>query len=437
VPGKKFYIDFGMNNDGLDGSPTASPDANNNHWNNIGPAEGVNGPRTEDAGLTTNLVASDGTATSYVLTTGSTIQWNGVRNGSLLDPDPELLGDLAIATATHDYLFISDAQTAVLDFTGLNPARRYRFNVFGSRIADSDPGNRIGVLTINGENTAYGIHQMGGKNMLGQGIDRNDRNIFVSDLITPDADGKITFTLSRSLGMSHINVIKLEETLVTYAITYHLNGGTGDESAVYTVEEAFTLPTPTRTAYTFAGWYDNAEFTGTAVTEIPQGSEGNKAFYAKWEATAYPIIYHTNEGVAIPDGSYTIESETITLPTPTRADHTFLGWYESERFGGDPVTEIPQGSTGKKEFWAKWERVVGLDVVNAGLRLYPNPVVNGNLTIHNILTDNGKIDIYSVLGTLAGSYEVTGNTTVIDISALPVGTYLVKVNGRIAKIVKK
>jgi uncharacterized repeat protein (TIGR02543 family) len=223
-----------------------------------------------------------------------------------------------------------------------------------------------------------------------------------------------------------------------YTITYHTNGGEAIDNGTYSYEsEAVALPTPVRTAYTFLGWYDNAEFAGDAITEIPQGSSGDKAFYAKWEATVYTVTYHTNEGVAIPDATYTIESAAITLPAPTRENYRFLNWYGNEELTGDAITEIPQGSYGNKEFWAKWELLDGLDAMNVALRLYPNPVVNGTLAIHNILTDKGKIDVYNVLGTLASSHEITDNTTVIDISALPAGTYIVKVNGRMAKIVKK
>jgi uncharacterized repeat protein (TIGR02543 family) len=49
-----------------------------------------------------------------------------------------------------------------------------------------------------------------------------------------------------------------------------------------------TLPTPARTAYIFDGWYDNEQLTGSAVTMIPQGSRGDKTFYAKWTAASMP-----------------------------------------------------------------------------------------------------------------------------------------------------
>ena len=74
-------------------------------------------------------------------------------------------------------------------------------------------------------------------------------------------------------------------TATTYSITYNLNGGTNATGAKtsYTIETAdYTLPTPTKTGYTFGGWYENSGLTGTAVTKIAKGSTGNKTFWAKW-----------------------------------------------------------------------------------------------------------------------------------------------------------
>ncbi|MDR0700012.1 MAG: InlB B-repeat-containing protein [Tannerella sp.] len=224
---------------------------------------------------------------------------------------------------------------------------------------------------------------------------------------------------------------------IAYTVTYNLNGGTGDETGTYTIESnTLTLPVPARTGYTFRGWYDNSAFTGEAVTEIPAGSTGNKEFWAKWEAIAYAITYNLNGGTGDETGTYTIET-AVTLPVPAKDDYDFAGWYENEELSGTPVTEIPVGSTGNKEFWAKWDIKNAINTVDTALRLYPNPVVNGKLTIGNSLSDGGKIEIYNLLGTLAGVYNTAGSKSVIDISALPAGTYVVKTSGQIAKIVKK
>jgi uncharacterized repeat protein (TIGR02543 family) len=88
-------------------------------------------------------------------------------------------------------------------------------------------------------------------------------------------------------------------TVVTYNITYILNGGTNAASnpATYDFEDAtINLAAPARSGYTFGGWYENSGFTVPAAT-IPAGSTGNKTFYAKWnEGTArVTISYWVNQ----------------------------------------------------------------------------------------------------------------------------------------------
>ncbi len=73
--------------------------------------------------------------------------------------------------------------------------------------------------------------------------------------------------------------------LQTYSITYNLNGGTNSTSnpSTYNVTTAdITLANPTKSGYTFGGWFTSSDFSGTAVTTIAKGSTGNKVFYAKW-----------------------------------------------------------------------------------------------------------------------------------------------------------
>ncbi len=78
---------------------------------------------------------------------------------------------------------------------------------------------------------------------------------------------------------------------ITYTISYDANGGTvSGKPTSYNVESAsFTLPTPTRSGYTFAGW----EVTGAqgagistsgAVSTVKRGTYGNLTVKAKWGA---------------------------------------------------------------------------------------------------------------------------------------------------------
>ena len=150
--------------------------------------------------------------------------------------------------------------------------------------------------------------------------------------------------------------------LVSYIITYKLNGGTNapENPASYNVEtETITLKDPVKPGYTFAGWYRTEDFTGGAVTKIAQGSTGNITLYAKWELVSYTITYELEGGTNAPENpaSYNVETETITLKAPVKTGYTFGGWYKAEDFTGEAVTEIAQGSTGNITLYAKWKLV--------------------------------------------------------------------------------
>ncbi|MCI5745944.1 MAG: InlB B-repeat-containing protein, partial [Erysipelotrichaceae bacterium] len=138
----------------------------------------------------------------------------------------------------------------------------------------------------------------------------------------------------------------IDLSLNTYSITYHLNGGTTDETIVntYTIESSnVLLPTLTKPNYNFIGWYDTAEFEGSPITSIPNGSFGNKEFYAKFMGKKYTVTYDINATTEITvtynyncsdydDSSYIYEfGDTIPYPSiPTRTDYIFAGWYTDE-----------------------------------------------------------------------------------------------------------
>lgn len=145
---------------------------------------------------------------------------------------------------------------------------------------------------------------------------------------------------------------------IDYTISYELNGGTEPGNPVsYTIETAdITLKNPTKTGYVFGGWYENASFSGDAVTKITKGSTGNRSFYAKWTAQTFTITYNLNNGenaAGNPD-TYTPDDDEIVLKPATRTGYDFGGWYTSSNFSGTAVTTIPKGSTGNKTFYAKW-----------------------------------------------------------------------------------
>ncbi len=141
-----------------------------------------------------------------------------------------------------------------------------------------------------------------------------------------------------------------------YQITYQLNGGknSSENPSTYTSSTAtITLKNPTRSGYTFGGWYSDSGYK-TKVTQIVKGSSGNKTFYAKWTPTSYKITYQLNGGKnASNPSSYTIATSTITLKNPTRSGYSFGGWYSDSGYK-TKVTQIAKGSSGNKTLYAKW-----------------------------------------------------------------------------------
>ena len=70
------------------------------------------------------------------------------------------------------------------------------------------------------------------------------------------------------------------------------------------------------------------------------------------------ITYESNGGT-LPPGSlegYVIsKADGRALPTPTKGDATFLGWYTDAQFSGQPVTAVPGGSVAPVKYYAKWK----------------------------------------------------------------------------------
>lgn len=165
---------------------------------------------------------------------------------------------------------------------------------------------------------------------------------------------------------------------VTYSISYELNGGTNaaDNPSNYTVEsDIITLNSPAKDGYGFEGWYDSVSFS-KKVTQIQSGSNGNKKLYAKWTPIVYSISYILNGGINSQENleSYTIESDSFTLRLPTRKFYIFDGWYSESNFI-NKVSNVPTGSIGDMNFYAKWSPVAYSIIyyLNGGTNNISNP----------------------------------------------------------------
>ena len=140
---------------------------------------------------------------------------------------------------------------------------------------------------------------------------------------------------------------------------------------------------PKAEGYSFDGWFTEKECKtafdfDAAITE-------SKVAYAKWTPVTYTITYKLDGGVnnkANPE-SYTAESETIKLKTPTKIGYVFEGWYYDTDFS-NAASQISKGSFGNKTFYAKWKvrtyvitymaGAYGLGIVPAEEKVYDEPI---------------------------------------------------------------
>ena len=121
---------------------------------------------------------------------------------------------------------------------------------------------------------------------------------------------------------------------VFYKTTLNANDGSVSPARVITIQgNSFTLPTPTRTGYTFGGWYTDADLTSAVtLTSGKYKPNGNVTLYAKWIANTYTVTYNGNNNTsgstATSTHTYDVE-KTLTGNGFIRTGYTFGGWSTS------------------------------------------------------------------------------------------------------------
>ncbi|MBP5722583.1 MAG: InlB B-repeat-containing protein [Bacteroidales bacterium] len=144
-----------------------------------------------------------------------------------------------------------------------------------------------------------------------------------------------------------------------HPVSFVLNGGTSIDELItlYVEDEETPLPTNIeKEGCTFAGWYDNSNYTSSAFTEIPLTETQPKTFYAKWIANNYTITYELDGGT-VNSGKNTTYTYGygVILPTDvTKTGYTFKGWYDNPQCEGESILAIPANATGNKIYYANW-----------------------------------------------------------------------------------
>lgn len=130
------------------------------------------------------------------------------------------------------------------------------------------------------------------------------------------------------------------------AVTYDAQGGTVSPASAnhWSINTFGTLPTPTRTGYTFDGWYTQAVggtlISGSEVVKsIFPSPAASGTLYAHWTENSYTIAFNANGGSATPASMTRLYTQQMgTLPTITRPGYTLTGWYTAAAGGTQSST---------------------------------------------------------------------------------------------------
>lgn len=126
--------------------------------------------------------------------------------------------------------------------------------------------------------------------------------------------------------------------VVTYTITYNLNGGnvsTANPTSYNVTTNTFTLNNPQKTGYTFAGWTGSNGSTKQTSVTINKGSTGNKSYTANWTANQYTITLDPQGGTGgDATKTATFGQATPTVNIPGRNGYSFGGYYTQKNGGG-------------------------------------------------------------------------------------------------------
>jgi len=138
---------------------------------------------------------------------------------------------------------------------------------------------------------------------------------------------------------------KWSEAIMSYNITYELNGGTNSQQNPSTHSTDITLSAPTKTdatidgvlyRYQFVGWYTDENFT--PGNEISVAKAEDITIYAKWTTNrVYSVEYNLDSGEFSSGktypSTYSLSDGTIAIPDPERSStdarivYNFKGWY--------------------------------------------------------------------------------------------------------------
>lgn len=220
---------------------------------------------------------------------------------------------------------------------------------------DKNGGNTPSSTTITKEyNTAVGTLPTCTRN-----ADNTYTYAFAGWFDTSASSGGTQLTTTTKVTSNKTWYARWTSTYKNYTVTWDGNGGTPSKSSSsFHYNDALgTLPTATRTGYTFKGW--STSKTGTVNVSTTTKVTANVTYYAVWTINSYTWTFDANGGTGDTTKTLNYNATLSTLPTASRAstvanNYTFAGWFDTDASTGGTQLTTSTKCTGNKTWYARW-----------------------------------------------------------------------------------
>lgn len=205
----------------------------------------------------------------------------------------------------------------------------------------------------------------------------------------------------------------------TYFVSYDSQGGSSVVSSTYQIGDTVTLPAgPTKTGYTFAGWFAAATGGTTLGSTYAPSGVGNITLYSQWTPIAYRVYYSSNNGNSgtVPSDAtnYNI-TNVVTVVGNTanvgRTGYTWAGWNTAADGSGTTYQAAATLTMGSADvtLYAKWT------AINYTITYNGNGFTSGTVpTDTNNYNIGGTISIAGSNGLARTGYTFLGWTVAAD-----------------------
>ena len=156
----------------------------------------------------------------------------------------------------------------------------------------------------------------------------------------------------------------------TYTVNFNKQNGTGGSASVTATYNA-NMPTatmPTRTGYTFNGYFDaasggNQYYKANGSSARTWNKTANTTLYAQWTANKYTVTFDKQNGTGGSNNvSATYDAAMPAATMPTRTGYTFQGYYDAQT-GGNQYYKADGSSaknwdkTANTTLYARWDAI--------------------------------------------------------------------------------